>query len=101
MKQILITLVAVVLGSTATNIMSDTIDSQVIKIVSERLGVNAQDVTLTSSFVDDLGADSLDTAELVMALEKEFNVDIPDEEAEQITTVQQAVDYINSEGEID
>ena len=99
MKQILITLVAVVLGSTATNIMSDTIDSQVIKIVSEQLGVNAQDVTLTSSFVDDLGADSLDTAELVMALEEEFNVEIPDDEAEQITTIQQAVDYINSAAE--
>ena len=96
MKQLLITLVAVVLGSTATNIMSDTTDSRVMKIVSEQLGVSVQDVTGTSSFVDDLGADSLDTVELVMALEEEFSIEIPDDEAEQITTVQQAVDYINS-----
>ena len=72
MKQLLITLVAVVLGSTATNIMSDTIESQVIKIVIEQLDVNPQDVTKDSLFVDDLGADSLDTVELVMALEEEF-----------------------------
>tara|TARA_B100001093_G_scaffold512158_1_gene581497 strand:+ start:1287 stop:1613 length:327 start_codon:yes stop_codon:yes gene_type:complete len=82
-----------------TNIMSDTIDSRVMQIVSEQLGVNAQDVTVTSSFVDDLGADSLDTVELVMALEEEFNVEIPDEEAEKITTIQQAVDFINSAAE--
>ncbi|MBV53259.1 MAG: acyl carrier protein [Coxiellaceae bacterium] len=79
--------------------MSDTIDSRVMQIVSEQLGVNAQDVTVTSSFVDDLGADSLDTVELVMALEEEFNVEIPDEEAEKITTIQQAVDFINSAAE--
>ena len=79
--------------------MSDSIDSRVMQIVSEQLGVNAQDVTMTSSFVDDLGADSLDTVELVMALEEEFNVEIPDEEAEKITTIQQAVDYINSAAE--
>ena len=79
--------------------MSDTIDSRVMQIVSEQLGVNAQDVTVTSSFVDDLGAESLDTVELVMALEEEFNVEIPDEEAEKITTIQQAVDFINSAAE--
>tara|TARA_B100001173_G_scaffold255965_1_gene227929 strand:- start:361 stop:609 length:249 start_codon:yes stop_codon:yes gene_type:complete len=79
--------------------MSDSIDSRVMQIVSEQLGVNAQDVTMTSSFVDDLGADSLDTVELVMALEEEFNVEIPDEEAEKITTIQQAVDFINSAAE--
>ena len=79
--------------------MSDSIDSRVMQIVSEQLGVNAQDVTMTSSFVDDLGADSLDTVELVMALEEEFNVEIPDEEAEKITTIQQAVDFINSSAE--
>lgn len=76
--------------------MSETIDSRVIQIVSEQLGVNAQDVSMTSSFVDDLGADSLDTVELVMALEEEFNVEIPDEDAEKISTIQQAVDFINS-----
>ena len=76
--------------------MSDSIDSRVMQIVSEQLGVNAQDVTMTSSFVDDLGADSLDTVELVMALEEEFNVEIPDEDAEKISTIQQAVDFINS-----
>ena len=79
--------------------MSDSIDSRVMQIVSEQLGVNAQDVTMTSSFVDDLGADSLDTVELVMALEEEFNVESPDEEAEKITTIQQAVDFINSAAE--
>ena len=76
--------------------MSETIDNRVIQIVSEQLGVNAQDVSMTSSFVDDLGADSLDTVELVMALEEEFNVEIPDEGAEKISTIQQAVDFINS-----
>ena len=76
--------------------MSETIDNRVIQIVSEQLGVNAQDVSMTSSFVDDLGADSLDTVELVMALEEEFNVEFPDEDAEKISTIQQAVDFINS-----
>ena len=76
--------------------MSDSIDSRVMQIVSEQLGVNAQDVTMTSSFVDDLGADSLDTVELVMALEEEFDIEIADEDAEKISTVNEAVDYINS-----
>lgn len=74
--------------------MSEIIE-RVRKIVIEQLGVDAGDVTLESSFVDDLGADSLDTVELVMALEEEFETEIPDEDAEKITTVQQAVDYIN------
>jgi acyl carrier protein len=74
--------------------MSDIIE-QVRKIVVEQLGVKEEEVTLESSFVDDLGADSLDTVELVMALEEEFETEIPDEDAEKITTVQQAVDYIN------
>ncbi|MSQ81135.1 MAG: acyl carrier protein [Candidatus Methylopumilus sp.] len=74
--------------------MSD-IEQRVKKIVSEQLGSKEADVKNTSSFVDDLGADSLDTVELVMALEEEFDCEIPDEEAEKITTVQQAVDYIN------
>ena len=75
--------------------MSD-IESRVKKIVAEQLGANEADVKLDSSFVDDLGADSLDTVELVMALEEEFECEIPDEDAEKITTVQQAVDYINA-----
>jgi acyl carrier protein len=74
--------------------MSD-IEQRVKKIVAEQLGTKEDDVKNTSSFVDDLGADSLDTVELVMALEEEFDCEIPDEEAEKITTVQQAVDYIN------
>jgi acyl carrier protein len=72
-----------------------TIDERVKKIVVEQLGVKEDEVTLEASFVDDLGADSLDTVELVMALEEEFETEIPDEDAEKITTVQQAVDYVN------
>jgi acyl carrier protein len=75
--------------------MSD-IEARVKKIVAEQLGANEADVKLESSFVNDLGADSLDTVELVMALEEEFECEIPDEEAEKITTVQQAVDYVNA-----
>jgi acyl carrier protein len=71
-----------------------TIEERVRKIVVEQLGVKEDEVSPESSFVDDLGADSLDTVELVMALEEEFNCEIPDEEAEKITTVQQAIDYI-------
>ena len=73
-----------------------TIAERVNKIVIEQLGVKEDEVTNDASFVDDLGADSLDTVELVMALEEEFSCDIPDEEAEKITTVQQAVDYITA-----
>ncbi len=72
----------------------DNIVERVKKIVAEQLGVNEADIKNESSFVDDLGADSLDTVELVMALEEEFECEIPDEEAEKITTVQQAVDYV-------
>lgn len=75
--------------------MSD-IEQRVKKIVTEQLGVNEADVKNESSFVDDLGADSLDTVELVMALEEEFGCEIPDEDAEKITTVQQAIDYVNA-----
>lgn len=71
-----------------------SIEEQVKSIVAEQLGVKEEEVTNDASFVDDLGADSLDTVELVMALEEEFETEIPDEEAEKITTVQQAVDYI-------
>jgi acyl carrier protein len=73
----------------------ENIEQRVKKIVAEQLGANEADVKNESSFVDDLGADSLDTVELVMALEEEFECEIPDEEAEKITTVNQAVDYIN------
>lgn len=75
--------------------MSD-IEQRVKKIVVEQLGAKEEDVKNESSFVDDLGADSLDTVELVMALEEEFDTEIPDEEAEKITTVQLAVDYVNA-----
>jgi acyl carrier protein len=72
------------------------IDERVKKIVVEQLGVKEDEVNDSSSFVDDLGADSLDTVELVMALEEEFECEIPDEEAEKITTVQQAIDYVKA-----
>ena len=72
----------------------DNVEPRVKKIVAEQLGVNEAEIKNTSSFVDDLGADSLDTVELVMALEEEFETEIPDEEAEKITTVQQAIDFI-------
>ena len=72
----------------------ENIEQRVKKIVAEQLGVNDAEIKNESSFVDDLGADSLDTVELVMALEEEFEMEIPDEEAEKITTVQQAIDYI-------
>ena len=75
------------------------IDERVKKIVIEQLGAKEDEVSNSSSFVDDLGADSLDTVELVMALEEEFECEIPDEEAEKITTVQQAIDYVNSNKE--
>ena len=73
-----------------------SVEERVKKIVVEQLGVTEDEVTLEASFVDDLGADSLDTVELVMALEEEFETEIPDEDAEKITTVQQAVDYVNA-----
>lgn len=72
--------------------MSDILE-RVKKIVAEQLGVNLVDIKAESNFADDLGADSLDTVELVMALEDEFEIEIPDEQAEKIGTVQQAVDY--------
>ncbi len=72
------------------------IEERVKKIIIEQLGVKEEEVKPEASFVDDLGADSLDTGELVMALEEEFDTEIPDEEAEKITTVQSAVDYINA-----
>ncbi len=73
-----------------------TVAERVRKIVAEQLGVKEEELKNDASFVDDLGADSLDTVELVMALEEEFETEIPDEKAEQITTVQGAIDYIES-----
>ena len=75
--------------------MSD-IEVRVKKIIAEQLGVEESQVTNEKAFVADLGADSLDTVELVMALEEEFECEIPDEDAEKITTVQQAIDYVNA-----
>lgn len=72
------------------------IEERVKKIILEQLGVKEDEVKPEASFVDDLGADSLDTVELVMALEEEFDTEIPDEDAEKITTVQAAIDYINA-----
>ena len=72
-----------------------SVEERVKKIVAEQLGVKEEEVKSESSFVEDLGADSLDTVELVMALEEEFETEIPDEEAEKITTVQLAIDYVN------
>ena len=74
--------------------MSDN-EQRVRKIVSEQLGTDDDKIKNESSFIDDLGADSLDTVELVMALEEEFDTEIPADEAEKITTVQQSIDYIN------
>ena len=73
-----------------------SIEERVKKIVAEQLGVKEDEVKTEASFVEDLGADSLDTVELVMALEEEFETEIPDEEAEKITTVKLAIDYINA-----
>lgn len=73
-----------------------SIESRVKKIVVEQLGVKEEDLKADASFVEDLGADSLDTVELVMALEEEFETEIPDEKAEKITTIKDAIEYIES-----
>ncbi len=74
----------------------NTIEARVKKVIVEQLGVKEEEVTNDASFVDDLGADSLDSVELVMALEEEFETEIPDEDAEKIGTVQQAIDYVTT-----
>ena len=71
-------------------------EDRVKKVIMEQLGVKEEQITDNASFVDDLGADSLDTVELVMAFEEEFEIEIPDEEAEKIATVQDAISYIES-----
>ena len=76
--------------------VEDSIEQRVRKIVIEQFGVDESKVVPTASFTKDLGADSLDTVELVMALEDEFDTEIPDEEAEKISTIQEAIDYIKS-----
>ena len=76
--------------------MADEIEAKVKDIIVENLGVDAASVTPQASFVNDLGADSLDTVELVMALEEEFDLEIPDEQAEKIQTVGQAIEYIKT-----
>ena len=74
--------------------MSDEVKSKVKKIVADHLGVDEEKVTEEASFIDDLGADSLDTVELVMAFEEEFSIEIPDEIAEKITTIKDAIEHI-------
>jgi acyl carrier protein len=76
--------------------MAVNVEEKVKQIIVEQLGVDEAEVTLTASFVDDLGADSLDTVELVMAFEEGFNIEIPDEDAEKIATVKNAIDYIQA-----
>ena len=73
-----------------------SVEEKVKEIIVDQLGVYEKQVTAEASFIDDLGADSLDTVELVMALEEEFDIEIPDDEAEKIATVQDATNYINS-----
>jgi len=76
-----------------------SIEERVQKIVAEQLGVEEEQVTMEASFMDDLGADSLDTVELVMALEEEFEIEISDEDAEKIQKVKDAVEYVNNNTE--
>jgi acyl carrier protein len=79
-----------------------TIEERVKKIVKEQLGVDEKvEIANSASFIDDLGADSLDTVELVMALEEEFDIEIPDDSAEKITTVQEAIDYIKAHSDLE
>ena len=73
-----------------------SVEDQVIAIIAEQLGIKTDEIKNDASFVDDLGADSLDTVELVMALEEEFETEIPDDKAEKITTVQNAIDYVTA-----
>ncbi len=76
--------------------MANASEEKIKSIIAEQLGVKPEEVTPQASFIDDLGADSLDTVELIMALEEEFNIEIPDEDAEKMTTVGDAIKYIES-----
>ncbi len=78
--------------------MADTLEQKVKDIIVEQLGVNAEQVTPEASFIDDLGADSLDTVELIMAFEEEFGAEIPDEDAEKLTSVGKVLDYLKEKG---
>lgn len=78
--------------------MASKLEERVKEIIVEQLGVNAEQVTAEASFIDDLGADSLDTVELIMAFEEEFGAEIPDEEAEKLTTVGKVTAYLSSKG---
>jgi acyl carrier protein len=78
--------------------MASKMEERVKEIIVEQLGVNAEQVTQEASFIDDLGADSLDTVELIMAFEEEFGAEIPDEEAEKLTTVGKVTEYLKSKG---
>jgi acyl carrier protein len=78
--------------------MASKLEERVKDIIVEKLGVNAEQVTPEASFIDDLGADSLDTVELIMAFEEEFGADIPDEDAEKLTSVGQVLDYLKGKG---
>ena len=84
----------------ATGDKQKEITEKVKQIISEQLGVEESEVTPSASFVDDLGADSLDTVELVMALEENFDIEIPDDAAEKIRTVQDAIDYIDKHSKV-
>ena len=79
--------------------MSNDINEKVKAVIADQLQVAAEDVTNTASFIEDLGADSLDIVELVMAMEENFNLEIPDDEAEKIQTVQDAINYIQSQAD--
>ena len=78
--------------------MAENVEERVKEIIVEQLSVEAEKVVLEASFINDLGADSLDTVELVMAFEEKFELEIPDEDAEKITTVQEAINYIEEKG---
>jgi len=78
--------------------MADTLEQKVKDIIVEQLGVNAEQVTPEASFIDDLGADSLDTVELIMAFEEAFGAEIPDEDAEKLTSVGKVLEYLKSKG---
>ncbi len=81
-------------GEVGKGMTTEKVEQRIKKIIAENLDVEADEVTNEASFVDDLGADSLDTVELVMAFEEEFGIEIPDEDAEKILTVGKAIDYI-------